>query len=604
MPTLLRFDCFEVDLVAGQLFKRGTRIHLREQSFQLLAYLLERPFEVVTREELRRRLWPTEVFVDFENCLNTAVARLREALGDSAERPRFIETLPKRGYRFVGTISGSVPAPGPVSAPRTRLLVLPFVNLSGEPAREYVSDAMTDEVITELAARAPDALAVIARTTAMRYKGSPKDLIRIGRELNVDYVVDGTVRHEGESVAVNAQLVRTSDQAHVWAKRYDVPPGDVFSVTGGLAQAIAGALDFNVVSGGRASGQAQAPKRTTHDPIAYSEYVQGSYGLDHLIQVFDGFAKGKAHLEKAVARDPGFGLAHEALAQMYWFMGYFGVVAPRDAFAAGVLHAVRALEINPVRAEPRALVAQYHKQLDYNWPDIERELAHARELNPASSLVRLLYAVSWLMPRGRIGEAIAEIERALEWDPLSYHVHFWLAVMLVLAHEWDRGIDQGRLLIELEPTAPFGVWLQGVGLRGKGLLDASVAAHREAVELSGGSAMMLGWFGLVLGVSGRADEVRGVLEHLAAMGRTRYVPPSSFAWTYLGLRDMDRAFEWLDRAVDARDQFMMPIKTYAFLHPLRADPRFAALLRKMNLEAEPAGVSGAGTGTAADVHGS
>jgi tetratricopeptide (TPR) repeat protein len=200
------------------------------------------------------------------------------------------------------------------------------------------------------------------------------------------------------------------------------------------------------------------------------------------------------------------------------------------------------------------------------------------------ALARMLYAVSWLMPQGRLGEAIAELERALEWDPLSYQVHFWRTIMLSLAREPNRVVEQARLLIELEPTAAFGPWLLGVALSRRGLLEEGIASLQRAVDLSGGAACMLGWFGLILGLSGRADEARGVLERLEVMVRTRYVAPSLFAWTYLGLRDVDRAFEWLDRAVDARDQFMMPIKTYAFFDPIRADPRFASLLRKMKLE--------------------
>jgi TolB-like protein len=585
MPTLVRFGGFEVDLAAGRLFKRGLRIHLRDQSFQVLTLLLEHPGEVVSRDDLRRRLWPTEVFVDFENSLNAAVARLREALGDSAERPRYIETLPRRGYRFIGTLSEPVETAKATAPRRARLLVLPFVNLGGDAAREYVSDAMTDEVITELAALAPDALAVIARTTAMRYKGAQKDVARIGRELRVDYVVEGAVRRAGESVTVNAQLVRASDQAHVWAKRYDAQPGDAFSVPGLIAQAIAAALGISVRSVQGAVGPTGAQKRLSRDPIACSEYIEGRRLLDRTSDMFPGFEKTRAHLEKAIARDPGFALAYEALAQVYWTLGYAGMMPPRDAVAAGVVHAVRALEIDNTSAEARALVAQYYKQLDYSWPEIERELARALELNPASSLVRMLYAVSWLMPQGRMGEAIAELERALEWDPLSYQVQCWLTVMIGLSRDYDRLVDQSRLLIELEPTCPLGPWQLMAGLRGKGLLDESVAAQRKAVELSGGAPMMVGWLGLMLGVSGRADEARGVLERLEAMALTRCVPPSMFAFTYLGLRDVDRAFEWFDRAVDARDQIMMPIKTYVFFDPLRNDPRFHALLRKMKLEA-------------------
>jgi len=236
MPTVVRFDCYEVDLAAGQLLKRGSKVRLREQCVQVLAALLERPGQVVTREDLRRRLWPDDVFVDFDNNLNSVVARLRDVLNDSAEHPRFIETLPRHGYRFIGTVSG--PAPVAASA-GTRLLVLPFVNASGDPAQEHFSDAVTDGLITELAALAPAHLAVIARTTAMRYKGSGKDVAQIGRELNVEYIVEGAVSRVDDRLQVNAQLIRKSDQAHMFARRYDAPIHDLLETERAVARAVA-----------------------------------------------------------------------------------------------------------------------------------------------------------------------------------------------------------------------------------------------------------------------------------------------------------------------------------------------------------------------------
>lgn len=246
MPTIVRFDCYEVDLEAGQLLKRGTKIRLREQCVQVLAALLERPGQVVTREDLRHRLWPDEVFVDFDNNLNSVVARLRDVLNDSAERPRFIETLPRHGYRFVGIVS----SPALVAASAgTRLLVLPFVNSSGDPAQEHFSDAVTDGLITELAALAPAHLAVIARTTAMRYKGSGKDVAQIGRELNVEYIVEGGVRRVDDRLQVNAQLIRKSDQAHVFARRYDAPIPDLLETERAVARAVAEQLHVLPVAG-------------------------------------------------------------------------------------------------------------------------------------------------------------------------------------------------------------------------------------------------------------------------------------------------------------------------------------------------------------------
>jgi len=281
-----------------------------------------------------RRLWPDDVFVDFENNLNTAVARLREALNDSAESPRFIETLPRHGYRFIGILSKeTVPATGPVGHARTRLAGAAVVN-TGDSALESFSDVITDDLITGLAALAPGALTVIARTTAMHYKGSRKDVARIGRELNVDHVLEGTVCRSGDALAVNAQLFRVSDQAHVWAQRYEGPPGDLFSIPErGRAGDRRRVGRHTIQAGDRAHRRA---RKRTRDPIAYKEYVQGRRHLD-AFRTSEDVEKAREHFEHAVARDPDFALAREALAELFCLQGYLGLMPPRDAFAAGIL---------------------------------------------------------------------------------------------------------------------------------------------------------------------------------------------------------------------------------------------------------------------------
>lgn len=459
MSTIVCFDAFRVDLDAGQVYKHGVRLRLREQSFRVLEALLERSGEVVTREQLQQRLWPGGVFVDFENGLNTAVGRLREALGDSADEPRYVETLPRRGYRFLAPLTAVAPEPG---------------------------------------------------------GGSPPD---------------GYHASDRESIA---------------------GPGR------------AGAI------GGTAS------------PSAYREYVQGRRRL-YRCRNDEDLAAARLHFEHAAEADPRFARAHVSLAELCWFQAYLGLVAPKDAVAEGILHAVRALELDGRNADAHALLAQFHKQIDYNWSDVGRELEYARGLDPGSTLVRGLYVVGWLTPQGRIDEGIAELEGVLARDPDSMWTHHWLGIQLILGRRWDRLLAHTRAMIDIEPASPWGYWMMAAALRAEGRCEDGIAAARAAVERSGGWPFMLGWLGLTLGVGGRAGEACAVLERLHETARTRYVPDSSFAWVYLGLGDVDAAFEWLDRAVDRNDQFMMPIRTYAFLDPVRRDPRFAALLRKMKL---------------------
>ena len=578
MPQLVRFGCFEVDLAAGHIRKRGNRIHLRDQPFQVLAALLEQPGEVVTRDELRRRLWRDEVFVDFDNCLNIAIARLRRVLGDSADHPRFIETLPKHGYRFVAAVSEQVPAVDRVPAARPRLLVLPFLNTSGDPAQEYFSDAMADEIITVLAAFAPEGLAVIARTTAFHYKATHKDVAHVARELSVDYVVEGGARRTAERAALSVQLIRVSDQAHVWAERYEVGLDDLFRTQTTIAETIGAKL------GVERARPVQPVRRTpTEDLEAHTLYRQGRHYL--VMQTPENFAAAKQCFEQAVARDPRFALAYDALADLYWYFEFMGFAPPKTVAGVGMSYALRALDIDNTLAETHALLGHFRWLLDFSWAEVKRHLDRARELNPTSPLVRVRYAMGPLLTEGRIDEAIAEMEAALESDPFSVFMRMWLGCFFWLDRQYDRAIEQTRLMIEIEPANYTGYWTLGVYTREKGLFDESIAAHHRAVELSGGSMLMLGWFGFALGQSGKTAEARAVLEQLhEAAGRQIYVPPTSFAWTYLGLGDTDNTFVWLDRAVDGRDRMIVPIQFYPFFDPLRGDRRYAKLLRKLNLK--------------------
>jgi TolB-like protein/Tfp pilus assembly protein PilF len=584
--AIIRFGEYEADLPAGHLRRRGVRVKLRGQAFDVLSLLLERAGQVVTRDELRRRLWRDEVFVDFDNNLNTAVARLREALHDSADHPRFIETLPKHGYRFIAECTDTSGLSDHARR-SVRLAILPFTNLSGEPAEECFSDAVTDEVTTEVARLAPDRLAVIARTTAMRYKGARKDAARIGRELAVDYLVEGGVRRADGRVTVNVQLIRTSDQTHVWAKRYDEVLRDLFDLQRRIATELAAQPGIAPLEepGSALSGAESATRAPTADLAAYNEYIQARSLMNRVTA--ESLAGARAHLERAIERDPAFALAYDALAETYWNMGYFGFGSPRETFSTGVLFAVRALELDGSLAETHALLGQYHKQLDFNWPEVEREMDLALKLNPSSSLVRVRYAANLLMPLGRLEEAAQELDRALELDPLSSATHSWLAVVLMIARQYERAEAQARLLLDLEPASYVGYLILGGVRREQGQYEAAIEAQRKAVALSGGSAAMLGWLGLVLGRSGREAEARELLEQLNRKAEAAYVPPTAFAWIHLGLGEFESAFEWLDRAIDTRDQFMMPIRSYPIFDPIRADPRFAALLRKMNLESSP-----------------
>jgi TolB-like protein/Tfp pilus assembly protein PilF len=583
---IIQFDKYEVDVPAGHLLKQGVKVRLREQSLVVLVMLLEHPGEVVTREELRRRLWSEDTFVDFDNNLNTAIARLRVALSDPAEHPRFIETLPKRGYRFIGSLSKPAPASGQVPARRAKIAVLPFANLSGDPEQEYFSDAMTEEMITELAGLAPGQLGVIARTTAMHYKTSHKDVARIGRELAVDHVVEGSVRREDDRIGIIVQLIQVSDQTHLWTKRYETGLREFLGAVNAAAQAIA--LEIGIPPAAEKSRHGTLAgrggiRKPTEDVAAYNLYLQGRYHLNKYTP--EGIARAKQCFEEAIAQAPEFALAYNSLAEVYWNMGFLGFVPPKEAFSMGVWSALRAIEIDDKLAEAHSLLGSFRKELDYNWPEVHREMRRALELDPWSPFVRLRYGISGLMPLGRIQEAIAELERGLELDPLSPDLRFWHAYMLLLDRQYERGLQEVQLLIDHAPTYWLAHLTIGHLYGAMKMVDQATAAIRKATDLSGGAPNMLGWLGLALTQSGDTAEARTLLDRLHGIASQAYVPPTSFAWIHLGLGDIDSAFVWMDRAIDMRDTMIIPIKTYPFLDPLRSDPRFPALLRKMNLEA-------------------
>lgn len=593
MSDLVRFDGFELDLAGGQLRKRGVRIELRDQPFQVLAALLERPGQVVTREDLKRRLWSDGVVVDFDNGLNISIARLRAVLGDSADRPRFIETLPKRGYRFIGDVSPQrQPAPaGP--AVRPRLVVLPFVNLGGDPGEDYVSDAVTDEVITEIAALAPDHLGVIARTTAMRYKGARKDVAQCRRELNVDYVVEGGVRRDRGRLSITVQLIRAVDQTHLFARRYEAGLSDVFALRSQMAGEIAAHIDAPGLAGEarRRSAAAHGRRTPTESLPAYNEYIQGRYLTDRMTP--EATERAMRHFERAIELDREFAPPHVAMALLYSHFGYTGYMRPKDAYSLGFPYARRAVELDDGLADAHAMLAEYDAALDYDWPAAIREMAKALELDPGSPLARSRNALAILMPHNRMTEAVAELERALELDPLAGLTRCWLGVMRALARDYDRAIEEARIMDELEAASCWPPFIRGISYRQKyfeasrhGRLRPDFAkealeGHRRAAELGSGAEMFLGWLGFALGVCGNKEEARAVADRLHHSDR--YVLPSCLAHVHYGLGEIDAAFEWFDRAVEERDQNMMMFASFPHLDPVRGDPRNAALLRKMKL---------------------
>jgi TolB-like protein/Flp pilus assembly protein TadD len=474
------------------------------------------------------------------------------------------------------------PGLGTEAAAAPRLLVLPFVNLTGDPDQEYLSDAMTDEVITALAGLAPRQLAVIARTTSMRFKGTHKDVCRIGQDLAVDYVVEGSLRRAGATIALNVQLIRASDQVHLFAAKYEADESEIFR----LQPAIAHGIASHVPSISPEDLRSQPARKPTASLPAYNEYVKGRHEMWKSTP--EGVAKARQHFEAALAHDPNFVPALDGLASLYWYLGFWGFLPPNDTEPIRRFYGTRAFEIDPTAVEALTQMAyrpeksRYEDAYTYDWQESERRLRQARDLSPHLPDLRARRSTV-LLVLGRADEAIAELERALETDPLSVEVNVWLVYALVLGRHFDEAVRKAQAFIELEPEHFLAHMAAGLAYLVQHRHDESIAAFRRAVELSGGLPVATGWLGLALGLGGRAAEARRTLAHLRAISTDHFVLPTSFAWVHVGLGEVDEAFAWMERAVDRHDAWIHVLGSYPFLDPLRSDPRFPALMRRLNL---------------------
>ncbi len=452
--------------------------------------------------------------------------------------------------------------------------VLPFTNMSGVKDDDYLCEGLAEEIIDALT-RIPG-LRVIARTSAFAVGRLGLDVREAGSRLDVGTILEGSVRRAGARVRVTAQLVSTSDGSHVWSERYDRELTDVLQLEDEIAQAIAARLRVELGGGSRTQPQ------SVTNADAYTAYLEGRYYFARGTP--DALAQAMACYQRATSLDPGFALAYDSLAELYWYLGFFGNVPPREAFAVSTFHALRALELDDHLAQTHALLGMLRKELDYNWPEVDRELQRARQLNPESPLVRLRYAISGLLPHGRVEEGQAEIEAMLRVDPLSILVRWWAGIFAHLARRPERVLEEGRHMIALDPNHFLGHWTLGVALTELGAAGDGVASMAKSDELSGGAPFTTGFRAYVCGRAGRKEDTLGLLDRLERMAAAGYVPPSAFALGYVGLGDWDAALGWLDKAIDARDPIVMPIKTFPFLDPVRGDARFQALLRKMRLE--------------------
>src|SRR4051794_35084360 len=626
-PLRVRFGVFEVDLRAGELRKHGMKLRLPEQPFQVLAMLLERPGEIVTREELRNRLWTAETFVDFDHGVNKAVNRIRDALGDSATSPRFVETVARRGYRFIAdlavvegaaTAGGGAPAavlvrvddeaPATVAAPAgfrrwypwtitavalalaslvivwalqsrasqpgsiRSLAVLPLENLSGDAAQEYFADGMTDELIARLGQIS--ALRVISRTSVMPYKRARKPLPEIARELNVDAVVEGTVLRAGGQVRITAQLIEARDDKHLWSDSYDGDLRDTLTLQNTVARAIAEQIRINL----NPQEQATLKVRRVVDPDAYEAYLRGRYFWNK--RTGDDLEKAVAYFNRAIERDPTYAQPYSGLADAYALLGdwEYGVLAPRDALPRAKAAAVKALQLDNTLAEAHTSLAFCLDVFDWDLRSAEAEFRRAIALNPNYATAHHWYA--WhLSLSGRNVDAIAEMRKAQNLDPVSLIINADLAELLLIAQLPDESIEQSRKTIEMDVNFAVAHNQLAVAYLQRGRRDEAIAELQKAVQLSSGTPTCTANLARAFAVSGRRSEAVQLLGDLKKRPRAAI---SEIAVVYAALGDNDQAMLWLEKGYEER--FNPSVLLRPGFDPLRADPRFHDLQRRVGLD--------------------
>jgi TolB-like protein/DNA-binding winged helix-turn-helix (wHTH) protein/Flp pilus assembly protein TadD len=629
---LLRFGVFELDLRAGELRKHGLLVRLQEQPLQVLAMLLEQPGELVTREELQKKLWPANTFVDFDHGLNKAISKIREALGDSAESPRFVETVSRRGYRFLAEVktadTGPVRSPdvalsphpttetqGRVAstvspeAPKHRLpalawkisvpvllilvasvaawrfysrdlpsskiqslAVLPLESLSADASQDYFADGMTDELITDLGQIS--ALRVISRTSVMPYKRARKPLTEIAKELKVDAVVEGTVLRSGDRVRITAQLIEATADKHLWAGSYEGDLRDALTLQNQVARSIAEQIRISL------SPQEQAVLKSAKvvNPGAYEAYLKGRYFWNK--RTADGLKTAVDYFNQAITKDPGYAQAYTGLADTYALLGdwQYGVMSPKEAFPKAKAAAIKALELDSTLSEAHNSLAFCFDAFDWDLESAGKEFQRAIELNPGYATAHHWYA--WhLSLLGRYGEAIEEMRKAKDLDPLSLIINSDLAELLVIAHFYDESITQSRKTIEMDPNFALAHNQLAQAYLQKHMYDEAIAELQEAVDLSGGSPTCIANLARAYAASGRRDRAVKLLNDLKNRSNRSYSDASEIAVIYAALGDNDQAMNWLEKGYEER--FNPGVLLRPGFDPLRSDPRFKDLVRRI-----------------------
>ena len=615
---LIRFGVFEVDPRSGELRSKGSRVKLQDQPLQVLLAVLEKSGEVVTREELRARLWPADTFVDFEHGLNAAVKRLRDALGDTAENSKYIETLPRRGYRFIAATVPDAMQPVQIQAPSRRwvvllvvaalsvlaplvfildagglrsrvmsrspataqihsLAVLPLTNLSGDPQQEYFSDGMTEVLTDDLAKIA--ALRIVSRTSAMRYKATQKSLSEIARELNVDAVIEGSAQRSGNRIRITAQLIDARTDQHLWGETYERDLGDVLLLQSAVAQAIAERIHA------RLTPQEQSRARSTSVVVnaeAYEAYLKGRFYGAEVTGTRAALKRAQGYYEDAVRKDPRFALAYAGLADCHLSLGTFRLVPPQDAYRQASTAIQKALQLDQALSEAHGSLGYLSWQFGWDWQAAEKEFRYALELNPNSieGHESLVWFLAW---SDRRDEALAEVEKMRQLDPAYPFISLQESAVYYHQRDYKGLVEASEKSVAGYSSGWQSHYFLAVGYEGSGRPAQAIPEYQRAVELSEADTDTVAGLAHAYSMAGKRADAEKILRELLTQSKTDYVSPYMIGVIYAGLGNKDKAFEFLEKAYKEKSPDVAYfLRADLRIDALRSDPRFQDLLRRMN----------------------
>jgi TolB-like protein/DNA-binding winged helix-turn-helix (wHTH) protein/Tfp pilus assembly protein PilF len=630
--TIRLAEGYELDMAAYELRRSGDVLKLERIPMEILLFLIEQRERLVTREEIADRIWGKDVNVDTDNSINGAIRKIRRVLRDDPDSPRFIQTVTGRGYRFIA--AAEVPTPEPVPSPplkavseeagsvppavvfksgvgrrsvwlaatifliaaagtlflgpsfstrvrppsgRLMLAVLPFENLTGDPAQDYFSDGMTEEMISQLGNLDAQHLGVIARTSVMHYKHSQEPLDQIGRELGVQYVLEGSIRRDSDKVRITTQLIQLKDQTHVWARQYDRELSHLLGLQGEIAHEVSSEIQVALWE----HEPVTPPTQQISSPQsyeAYDLYLKGQYFWNK--RTVEGFQRAIDYYQQAIAQDPNYARAYAGLADSYALLAPYSAASPIEYMPKARAAALRALELDKDLPEAHTALALIVQNYDFDWQTAEREFQRAIQLNPNYATGHHWYA-EHLMWRGRFDEALRESERARQLDPLSLIIATDNGAILLYSRQYDRALEKLRTVRELDPNFPRVTGLMLRSYEQKGMFaDALTEVEKARPLYNSWSCSELAY---IYGRSGQATQAGLALANLEELNRRGPMDPIAFVAPYIGMGNKDEAFVWLNKAYAQHSNALTGLKVDPIYDSLRSDPRFQDLLRRVGL---------------------